>query len=57
VDRFVRLLFSLGTAGALANARAALDQQRRDEWLVDSLVSRLERVDQPLAAATVAAVA
>ena len=40
---FVR---SLGNDGALANARAVLDARVREDWLVQGLARRLERVER-----------
>jgi hypothetical protein len=50
MERFVRMLRSLGAAGALANARAALDERRREDWVVDGLLVCLDR-DAPVPAA------
>lgn len=43
MNRLIELLRSLGNEGAVANARLVLDEHRRDEWLVRSLVRRLEQ--------------
>ena len=36
------LLRNLGTAGAVANVQAVLDDRRREDWVVTGLVSRLD---------------
>ena len=44
---FVR---SLGNDRALANARAALEVQVREDWLVEGIARRLEHAEPPLTA-------
>jgi len=39
ITSFVR---SLGNAGALANARRAVEARAREDWLVDGLARRLD---------------
>jgi hypothetical protein len=40
-------LQSFGGTGATANAASMLDDRRREEWIVDGLVLRLERRTHP----------
>ena len=49
------LLRSLGNAGAVANVRAVLDARRREEWVLDSLLRRLEAAPLPVAPAVAVA--
>lgn len=44
VLRLTTFLRSLGPAGAVANARAVLDERRREDWAVDGLLLRLDLV-------------
>jgi hypothetical protein len=43
MERLVRMLLSLGSAGAFSNAREMVDQRAREDWLVDGLVARLDQ--------------
>ena len=49
------LLRSLGNYGALANVRGALEECQREDWLVASLVLRLNEDERGRAAMTPAA--
>ncbi len=49
VLRLTTLLRSLGTAGAVANARSVLDDRVREDWLVEGLLVRLDPVPAPAA--------
>ena len=40
------LVRSLGNDGALANAQAALDARRHEDWLIQGLARRLDSLDQ-----------
>jgi len=44
MSRLTTLLASYGNRGAVANARSVLDGRRREEWLVEGLLRRLEPV-------------
>jgi hypothetical protein len=44
------LLRTLGTRGAVSNARAALVHRQREDWLVASLARRLDVREQAVAA-------
>lgn len=46
---------SLGVRGAADNARVALEERRRDDWIVASLTLRVDRIDAAIAAAARAA--
>jgi hypothetical protein len=56
VLQLTTLLRSLGPSGAVANAASALDDRRREEWVVEGLLRRIESVPAPavLPARTVA---
>jgi hypothetical protein len=54
VNPLTTFVSSLGNAGALANAQAALDARRDEDWLVRGLVNRLEHPDASRARAAVA---
>ena len=43
------LLRSLGPSGAVANVESVLDDRRREEWVVDGLLRRIESVPAPAA--------
>jgi hypothetical protein len=43
MDRLLRIVLSLGTFGAVANARDALYVHQRERWLVEDLAERLDR--------------
>jgi hypothetical protein len=43
MQTFRTWLLSLGGTGATANAASVLEARRRDEWIVDSVVLRLDR--------------
>jgi hypothetical protein len=45
VNPLTTFVISLGNAGALANARAALDARCHEDWLVQALVNRIELAD------------
>lgn len=47
MSQLTTLLRSLGPAGAAANARSALDERLRDEWVVDGLLRRIDPVTAP----------
>ena len=51
VSRLTTLLRSLGPAGAVANVQAVLDERKRQDWVVDGLVRRIEPVPAAPAAA------
>ena len=41
MTRFLDLIRSLGNAGAVANAQVLLDERRREDWEVRSLLRRI----------------
>jgi len=43
VNPLTTLVRLLGNDGAVANARAVLDERAREDWLVQGLVLRLDR--------------
>jgi hypothetical protein len=45
-------LRSLGPAGAVANVQSVLDERKRQDWVVDGLVRRIETVPAAPAAAS-----
>jgi hypothetical protein len=49
VFRLTTLLRSLGTAGAVDNARSVLDDRVREDWVVEGLLVRLDPVPAPAA--------
>jgi hypothetical protein len=42
VFRLTTLLQSLGNAGAVANARSAIEARVQEDWVVDGLAHRLD---------------
>jgi hypothetical protein len=42
VLQLTTFLRRLGNGGALANARSVLDDRRREDWLVEGLLHRLD---------------
>jgi hypothetical protein len=48
VLRLTTLLPRLGTAGALANVQAVLDERRREDWIVEGLARRLDPAPVPV---------
>jgi hypothetical protein len=55
VNPLTTLVRSLGTRGAVANAAAALEARRREDWLVQALQQRLDELGRPPAPVEAAA--
>ena len=51
MERVLQWLRTLGTTGAMANARALSEQRHLEEAIVAGLLNRLEVVEAPPAAA------
>jgi hypothetical protein len=49
VSRLTTLLRSFGTDGAVANVRSVLEDRRREDWVVQGLVHRLDPAPIPAA--------
>ena len=51
MERVLRWLRMLGTTGAVANARSLSEQRQQENWIVDSLLTRLALTDPEATAA------
>ena len=51
MERVWQWLRMLGTTGAVANARSLLEEQERERWVVDALLTRLAATDAEATAA------
>ena len=47
--RLTTLLRSLGPDGAVANVQSVLDDRRREDWVVEGLLRRIDQEPAPLA--------